>query len=126
MISITNNGIVQLTLNFIASLRKHNYSKFLIFCLDQLSYTTLAEYDVLDHIVILPSSWTPLKTVDGYRHYGKVEYNAITNVKLYVVSKLLDMDYTVLLTDVDIVFLSPHVIDYIQFVAPDKNFIIRK
>lgn len=121
--AISNDGNFEFVLNLIASLKLHGYEHFLIICLDMKLYENLIKYSLSEHVVLVPTSWIPYIPSSKATIWQTEEYQLITQTKPHIVYKLLLNGFTILLTDVDLVWLSPSILEYIDFVAPDKDFI---
>ena len=73
---------------------------------------------------LVPSTWLPFANISTHEAAWETkEYYPITRSKVFVVNKLVQHGFTVLFTDVDVVWLSPNILNYIDFVAPDKDFV---
>uniref|UniRef100_A0A914CK60 Nucleotide-diphospho-sugar transferase domain-containing protein n=1 Tax=Acrobeloides nanus TaxID=290746 RepID=A0A914CK60_9BILA len=121
--AISNNGNLEFVLNLIASLTLHGYKKFLIICLDIELYENLIKYGFVNHIVLVPPSWIPYTPTSKATSWQTKDYQFLTQTKTHIVYRLLVHGFTILLTDVDLVWLSPHILKYIDFVAPKRDFI---
>uniref|UniRef100_A0A914E0M6 Nucleotide-diphospho-sugar transferase domain-containing protein n=1 Tax=Acrobeloides nanus TaxID=290746 RepID=A0A914E0M6_9BILA len=121
--AVSNNGNFEFVLNFIASLKLNAYSKFFIICLDIKLYENMVKYGFANNAALVPSSWLPYVPATKDSSWKTKDYNLITQTKVHIVYKLLLNGLTVLLTDVDLVWLSPNIVKYIDFVAPKHEFI---
>lgn len=121
--AVSNNGNFEFVLNIIASFKLNGYSKFFIICLDLQLYENMVKYGFAKQAALVPPSWLPYTANKKSSSWQTKEYKLITQAKVHVVYKLLLNSFTVLLTDVDLVWLSPSVIKYIEFVAPKEEFI---
>lgn len=121
--AVSNNGNFEFVLNLIASLKLNGYSKFFIICLDLKLYENMVKYGFANNAVMVPSSWLPYSPTVKESKWLSKDYNLVTQAKIHIVHKLLENGFTVLLTDVDLVWLSPNVVKYIDYVAPKHEFI---
>lgn len=71
----------------------------------------------------MPSTWLPHVNTINESRYSTKEYNLITQSKSYIVSRLINHNFTVFLTDVDVAWLSPNIVHYIDYNVPHKDFI---
>lgn len=120
---IANYGVFEFVLNLIISLKLNKFEKFLIICLDVKLYEKLIEYGLIEHATLVPSSWIPNPVSSTETKWSTKEYNQVTHTKTFIVYKLLQKGYNVVFTDVDIVWLSPHIVQYLDFIAPDKDLV---
>lgn len=75
------------------------------------------------NIILVPSAWLPDKLSQNSTNFRSVEWNRITHSKIHIVNRLIHHGLNVFFTDVDLVWLSPHIIDYVEYFAPQKDFI---
>lgn len=74
-------------------------------------------------IFLVPSSWLIYPTISNESEWKTEQYNLITHSKLNIVYQLLSHNFTVFLTDIDVAWLSPHIVQYIDYLSPTKDFI---
>lgn len=72
---------------------------------------------------LVPSIWLPHVNTIGESRFESKEYNLITHSKPYIVNQLIQNNFTVFLTDVDVAWLSPNIVFYINYTASIKDFI---
>lgn len=112
--AVANQGMAEYTLNWIASLKKCGLDdKFLVFAIDQELVDTLSQHGYAKHVVLIPKDWFHTQLSDELEGWLSSGYTPITHSKSLVVEKLLYTDVTVWFSDVDIVFTSPHIYDYL-------------
>lgn len=115
IVAVVNNGMANYTLNWIASLKRTKVSKYLVFCIDSGLHTILNEAGESAHAVEVPASWyhraIPSSSFESYK---SVSYFGVTHAKSLVVQRLLHADVQILFSDVDLVFLSPHLMGFIN------------
>ncbi|RUS13095.1 nucleotide-diphospho-sugar transferase-domain-containing protein [Endogone sp. FLAS-F59071] len=115
IVAVVNSGMVNYTLNWIASLQRTKVSKYLVFCIDSELYTVLKDAGESAHAVEVPASWYH-RTVpsSSFETYKSISYFGVTHAKSLVVQRLLHADVQLLFSDVDLVFLSPHLMGFIN------------
>ena len=112
--AVVNSGMVEYTLNWIASLKNTGLDdKFLVFAIDQELVDTLVENGYGKHVVIIPKDWFHKELSDGFEAWLSSGYTPITHSKTLVVERLLYTDVTVWFSDVDIAFTSASIYDYL-------------
>lgn len=116
---VANVGHREFTLNLIASFHRNYNDKYLVVCLDQLLYTSLLNASEENHVVMVPQSWLPgMNLTLSDANFGSKEYAPITQAKMVITNKFVQLSYTVFFHDVDIVWLSPFVLEYIDRTEP--------
>lgn len=115
IISISNYGFRNFTLNWIRSLERNNYTKFVVISLDNelVDFLTINGYK--NRTAIVPPKWLEFNLTKSVAEFSKFEYNLITQSKVHIHLNLLVNNVTFLMSDVDIVWLSPHLVEYIEF-----------
>lgn len=114
---IANYGNYELTQNFVESLRRIHVRKFLIVCLDTRIFSKLSDTPLRRHIALVPEEWITFASASEFALYGSDPYNKLMQTKMEVVLRLMQHNFSVLYSDVDIVWLSPYVIDYLGLIA---------
>lgn len=110
LVTLTNEGYVNFTLNLIESLKLHHLDKKIVcFCLDKSSYSTLMSkgYACLLYDVDLQS----------LSLFNTVNFKKITFLKFFLIHYLLTLRYNVLFTDGDIIFKRnpiPYILDIVS------------
>jgi hypothetical protein len=94
-----------MTLNWITSLIRNNYTRFVIFCHDTPTWKFLSDHGYRDKSVILPSNWSRNET-DDFDH---------TTSRVNLWHRLLSQNVSFLFSDTDSVFLSSSILDHVQF-----------
>ena len=106
-------------LNWITSLELQGNKKFMVFSYDFESFAILTAFGYGDHVSFFPSVTSTNKT----SHFSKTtltvkskEYFRLLSKKLALLLHLLDhFQVNILNSDVDVVFLNPSVLEYIQY-----------
>ncbi|KAF7724353.1 hypothetical protein EC973_001141 [Apophysomyces ossiformis] len=121
--AVANNGMASYTLNWIESLHRCKLAdKFLVFAIDKELVDTLTEKGYGDHVVLIPENWFHQKLSAGFAEWLDKDYTPITHSKSLVVERLLYMGITVWFSDVDIVFTSPAIYDYLMTKLTSRKF----
>ncbi|KAG0173804.1 hypothetical protein DFQ28_008116 [Apophysomyces sp. BC1034] len=121
--AVANNGMASYTLNWIESLNRCKLGdKFLVFAIDQELVDTLTDKGYGDHVVLIPGGWFHQKLSKGFAEWLDKDYTPITHSKSLVVERLLYMGITVWFSDVDIVFTSPAIYDYLMMKLTSRKF----
>jgi len=115
--AVANMGHANFTLNWIASLLLHGYKKFVIFCLDFQLYELLIQKGFDNNVVIAPSGWTKLEIPPFEHEWGEENYYKLTEAKIRIQRELLYRNFWIVLSDVDLVFLSSHVVDHLDYIV---------
>ncbi|ORX53942.1 hypothetical protein DM01DRAFT_1335796 [Hesseltinella vesiculosa] len=112
--AVVNSGMADYTLNWIESLKRTKQDDtFLVFAIDQELVDILTEHGYGDNVVLIPGDWFHQKLSAGFSKWEDKSYGPITHAKSLVVERLMYMDITVWFSDVDIVFLSPSIYEYL-------------
>ncbi|KAI8141041.1 nucleotide-diphospho-sugar transferase-domain-containing protein [Fennellomyces sp. T-0311] len=112
--AVVNAGMADYTLNWIESLKRTNLDdKFLVFAIDKELHDIMVENGYAGHVVQIPEDWFHQKLSSDFAKWLDKSYTPITHAKSLVVERLLYADVTVWFSDVDIVFTSPHIYDYL-------------
>jgi hypothetical protein len=114
IIATANYGMRNHVYNWIESLKRTGEEKFLIFCFDQklFDHLTLAGYG--NRASLIPDVWFHQEVEADFKTYFSEEYRIITHSKSLVVQQLLYLDVTVFFSDVDIVWLRPRMVEYVN------------
>lgn len=115
IICISNYGFKEFTLNWIQSLERNNYTKFVVLSFDIELVNYLTELGYHNRTAVVPSEWLGSNITKTTAEFSKPEYNLITQAKVQIQYNLLLHKITFLMSDVDIVWLSPLVKDLIEF-----------
>ncbi|KAI9315982.1 nucleotide-diphospho-sugar transferase-domain-containing protein [Dichotomocladium elegans] len=112
--AVVNSGMAEYTLNWIESLKRTKQDdKFLVFAIDEELETTLKEHGYGNHVVQIPEAWFHKDLSAGFSKWLDPNYTPITHSKTLVVERLLYDGITVWFSDVDIVFTSSSIYDYL-------------
>ncbi|KAF1801592.1 chitin synthase III catalytic subunit-domain-containing protein [Mucor lusitanicus] len=112
--AVANQGMADYTMNWIASLKKCGLDdKFLVFAIDEEMVETMKKAGLGKHVVMIPKDWFHKELSKDFEGWLSDGYTPITHSKSLVVERLLYTDVTVWFSDVDIVFTSPSIYDYL-------------
>jgi hypothetical protein len=121
IVALSNSAYKNITLNWIGSLVRQNYTRFVVFSFDEQLATFLAERGFGSSVAIVPPGWLGTYKdrskgeIADWRHNLNVLRNMV-RVRASFWKVLLHYDVTFLFSDLDLVLLSPHLIEYVQFV----------
>ena len=121
IIALSNFGMKEMTMNWIASLKISDYKRFVVLCFDFAMYRFLAEHGLEDNAAMIPSSWYNMTLETEFVQWGDQRYLAMLHGKILVILELLKRGFTILHSDVDIVFLSPFVVKHLLGEDKDIN-----
>jgi hypothetical protein len=112
--AVANSGMTNYTLNWIESLKRCNIDKFLVFAIDDKLVESLSEAGYGDKVVTIPDDWFHVPVSKNLISWGDMnKYLPVTHSKSLVVERLLYQNITVWFSDVDVVFLSPHIYNFL-------------
>lgn len=112
--AVANQGMAEYTLNWIASLKKTGLDdKFLVFAIDEEMVKTMEKEGYGKHVVMIPKNWFHRELSGEFEEWLSSGYTPITHSKSLVVERLLYTGVTVWFSDVDIVFTSSSIYDYL-------------
>ncbi|CAO3667583.1 unnamed protein product [Rhizopus stolonifer] len=121
---VVNSGMMEYTLNWIASLKETGQDdRFLVFAIDQGVVDTMTSQGYGQQVTLIPSDWFHLPLESKFALWKSNAYLPITHAKTLVVERLLYLGVTVWFTDVDIVFLSPHIRQAMVLQMGDKDMV---
>ncbi|CAO3656638.1 unnamed protein product [Mucor fragilis] len=120
--AVANQGMADYTMNWIASLKKCKLDdKFLVFAIDEEMVETMKKAGFGKHVVMIPKDWFHKELSKDFEGWLSDGYTPITHSKSLVVERLLYTDVTVWFSDVDIVFTSPSIYDYLLMKLNSRN-----
>ncbi|CEG69514.1 hypothetical protein RMATCC62417_05576 [Rhizopus microsporus] len=112
--AVANHGMGEYTLNWIKSLKKCGLDdKFVVFAIDEKMVELLTDAGYSRNVVLIPDTWYHKQLSGEFEGWKSEGYTPITHAKSLVVERLLYADITVWFSDVDIVFTSPHIYEYL-------------
>lgn len=114
IVATANYGMRNHVYNWIESLKRTGEDKFLIFCFDRQLYDHLKIAGYEDRASLIPDIWFHQQVEAEFKTYFTQEYRVITHSKTLVVQQLLYLDINVFFSDVDIVWLRPRMVEYVN------------
>ncbi|ORZ02566.1 nucleotide-diphospho-sugar transferase-domain-containing protein [Syncephalastrum racemosum] len=112
--AVANGGMADYTLNWIESLKRTKQDdKFLVFAIDKELKEAMVAHGYEEHVVEIPPEWFHKQLSSDFAKWLDSSYTPITHAKTLVVERLLYHGVTVWFSDVDIVFTSPYIFDYL-------------
>ncbi|RNA06245.1 glycosyltransferase family 77 [Brachionus plicatilis] len=121
IVTVSNYGFRDLTLNWIISLKRINITKFVIFSFDQDFVNYLISKGYKDNVLDLPKSWMHLSVDKTSANFLSKNYYAITQAKTNVVFKLLNLNQKFIFSDVDCVWLNRAIFNYAELIAKNSK-----
>jgi len=123
IVALSNSGMKDMTLNWIASLHQNKFHKFLVFCFDADMHNYLVANELGNNSVIVPRKWLGEFQVDGkFKGWGEREYQDLLRGKIRILMEIWNLGFTIFYNDVDLVFLSPHVIEQMLFDYETRDY----
>ncbi|KAI8584409.1 hypothetical protein K450DRAFT_219742 [Umbelopsis ramanniana AG] len=112
--AVANSGMANYTLNWIESLKRCDIDKFMVFAIDSELVETLSAAGYENNVIAIPDDWFHTPVSNSLISWGNMhDYLPVTASKSLVVEHLLYLNITVWFSDVDIVFLSPNIYEYL-------------
>ncbi len=116
VVTFCNNGFTDFALNWFLTIQKLNINNYIVFALDQPSFSFLKQQNINTFLV---DKENKLFTEESH-NFGSVGFIAICNEKPWVVNQVLKAGFDVVWTDTDIVWLK------VSFQIPSKKIFVRK
>lgn len=95
IITISNYGFANLTLNWISHLEKLNLNKFVVFCFDTLIFDLLEKNGYETRIAMIPGEWLDFNVSTNYSSWDSLHYNHIVQAKTHVWYHLAKMGHNI-------------------------------
>ena len=108
IITISNYGFVNFTLNWIIHLEKLNINKFIVFCYDTAIFNFLKEKKHANNLVMVPSEWLDYKISSSYSNWESSDYKKITQSKTNIWYHLAKLGHNFIFSDPDVVWLKDY------------------
>lgn len=119
--AVVNSGMINYTLNWIESLKRIDQDdKFLVFAIDQGVVDHLTSRGYTKNVILIPEEWFHVPLAPTFALWKSDDYRPITHAKTLIVERLLYMNIIVWFSDVDIVFLNPHILDAMLVQMSDR------
>ena len=108
IVSISNYGYLNLTLNWIESMQKINFNRFVLFCLDFWLYDILVEKGYKNNLAMVPAKWIDFK----------INPSLVTFIqaKVQILHQLLKLNFNLMFSDVDVVWLNKNILLHIGYI----------
>lgn len=103
IITVTNYGYKDFTLNWLINMKKLNLTKFLVFCYDTKVYGFLKSRGYIDNLLIVPDEWLDSKLASDFTDWNTSDYNEIVRAKSNVWYQMLSHNHHILFSDPDVV-----------------------
>lgn len=116
LISATNYGFRDLTINWIKSLHRNNITKFIIFCFDLKVFEYLKENHFDSNIFLIPDEWLKFELDSNSKNYGEKDYVLMMNLRLQIYFQLLLRNYNILFSDTDAIWCNNFVIEHLELI----------
>jgi hypothetical protein len=115
IITLANFGFREFVLNWIMSLKKHGYHKFVVFSFDQALVNFLQLLGFQDNVILVPRVWLDYNISSNYADWAQETYVQIVKSKTNIWLNLLSRNYSFLFSDPDVAWISSHILDHIKF-----------
>jgi hypothetical protein len=115
IVSLANHGYRYMALNWIESLERTGYHRFVVLCFDRSLLEFMHERGFTDRAVLVPTNWLDFDITENATRWAKQEYSHMVQSKMSVLNHLLSRNYSILFSDPDTVWLSRHVKQHIDF-----------
>jgi len=116
ILSVSNYGFKDLTLNWITNLNKLDFKKFIVFCFDQELYEFLSKKGFKNNLAIVPSNWLDFNVSKSYSSWATKDYNQITQAKPQIWYQLLKLNCNIFFSDSDVAWLNKNILDHIKYI----------
>jgi hypothetical protein len=115
ILAISSYGNRNMTLCWIISLKKNNYTKFIIFSFDQKLVDFLRTREYGNNSVLVPSEWVNFTVFTDVQDFRKGQFDVMMQSRVIIWYQLLLRNKTFVVSDTDLVFLSQHIYDHIKY-----------
>ncbi len=116
IVSAANYGYRNTTLNWIVGLYRSEHTKFVIFCYDEDLLIFMAEQGYQKNVVLVPPRWMKFDIVKESVNESKVmEFANMMQARVEIWRQIALRGHTFLFCDTDLIFLSSHALQNIQF-----------
>lgn len=114
ILTVANYGYRHFTYNWALSLQNNKYSRFVIFSYDSKLIDYLSGKGFAKHLALVPREWLDHNVSLEFSSFSEKEYNLLVQSKVNVWVKLLELNYSIIFSDPDVVWLSPHIVEHIR------------
>tara|TARA_B100000787_G_scaffold166269_2_gene151241 strand:- start:10746 stop:13265 length:2520 start_codon:yes stop_codon:yes gene_type:complete len=130
LITLTNDGYMNLTENLLISMKKIGIQNLLkIYCIGLKSYNYFKKFYYYNHVVLIDTqeeylkNWVEYKSMQNPDIEGKKKWATITSYKIYAINNELIKGNDVIFTDGDIVFEKNPIQYFIDNIGDSDLFI---
>lgn len=121
LITVVSSDMMNYTLNWIESLKRTDQDeKFLAFAIDQAVVDELTQKGYEKNVMLVPKEWLHVPLSSNFTLWKNEDDRPIKQAKSLIVERLLYMNIIVWFSDVDVVFLSPHILDAMLVQITDR------
>jgi hypothetical protein len=115
IITISNYGFVNFTLNWIIHLEKLNMNKFIVFCYDNEIFSLLKEKGYANRIAMVPREWLDFNISSTFSSWSSIEYNKIVQSKTNIWYHLAKLSHNFIFSDPYVVWLNKNILKHLDF-----------
>jgi hypothetical protein len=115
IMTIASYGNRNMTLNWIASLKRINFRKFIVFCFDQKLADFLSARGYGNNSILVPYEWVEVKISPDPQDFRKGQFDIMVQLRVIIWYQLLLRNRHFLSTDTDVIFLSRHIYEHIKY-----------
>jgi hypothetical protein len=114
ILALANIGMKEMTMNWIASLLRNKYTKFVVICFDFEMYMFLCEYGFERNAAVVPRDWIHKDISAEFVGWLSQGYKDLLHGKVLILIELWKRGFGIFYNDVDLVFLSDKVFEQIM------------
>ncbi len=114
ILAISSYGNRNITLNWIISLKRNNYIKFIVFCFDNQLKEFLSARGYANNTLMVPSEWVSFQVSPDPQDFRKGQFDLMMQSRVVIWYQLLMLEKIFLACDTDVVILSKHMYDHIR------------
>ena len=97
IVALSNYGMREMTMNWLASLRRNKYEKFVILCFDFIMYRFLCEYGFERNAALIPKGWPKADVGSNFHQWEERAYNEMLHAKIRICLKIFEKEFTIFL-----------------------------
>ncbi len=115
ILAISSYGNRNMTLNWIASLRKNKYTKFVILSFDEKLVEFLSSLGFSSNVILVPFKWVDFNVSLDAQDFMQGQFKLMMQSRVVIWHELLKLNKTFLACDTDLVFLSEHLYEHVKY-----------
>jgi hypothetical protein len=115
VVTIANFGYRELVQNWILSLKRNGFKKFVVFCFDQELLDYLKDLGHEKNAVLVPQEWLDYNLISTNTHFQEPDYINLVKSKTNVWVHLIYLNQSFVHSDPDVVWLSNTTLEYLEF-----------